>query len=302
MNKNDSTLKYLISKKILILLSTLFFAFASVMFSLWLPDRYSSQVVLAASERTKNYDNMTGIASASPFSQGGLVGSLAGIGGQNNRNKDIALQLVKSQSFVIGFLEKNELIVPLMAANGWDDDTNRFILKKGIYDEGNKKWLNISENYNRPIGENIMVKWNQVFDVFIERKTGFIILKITHFSPEKVKSWIDLLLLDINNHIREMTIRESEAVIAYLKEEAENTTNDGLRSVFYRLIGEETRKSSLASVSDNYVFDIVDPAIVPQKKSEPWRAMICILGTIFGFIFTISWLAFKRTYHLFMSE
>ena len=38
----------------------------------------------------------------------------------------------------------------------------------------------------------------------------------------------------------------------------------------------------LANVRDEYVFKTIDPAIVPENKSEPKRALICVLGTLLG--------------------
>ena len=38
----------------------------------------------------------------------------------------------------------------------------------------------------------------------------------------------------------------------------------------------------LAQVREEYVFATVDPAVVPDKKAEPSRALICILITMLG--------------------
>ena len=38
----------------------------------------------------------------------------------------------------------------------------------------------------------------------------------------------------------------------------------------------------LAEVSDEYVLKTVDPAQVPDKKDQPKRALIVVLGTMFG--------------------
>ena len=38
----------------------------------------------------------------------------------------------------------------------------------------------------------------------------------------------------------------------------------------------------LANVPKEYVFKTIDPAIVPENKSEPRRALIFVLGTLFG--------------------
>ena len=32
----------------------------------------------------------------------------------------------------------------------------------------------------------------------------------------------------------------------------------------------------------DYVFDVIDPPVVPERKVEPSRALICILASILG--------------------
>ena len=43
----------------------------------------------------------------------------------------------------------------------------------------------------------------------------------------------------------------------------------------------------MASIKDDYLLSIIDPPIVPELKSSPKRALICILITIFGGLFSI---------------
>ena len=52
--------------------------------------------------------------------------------------------------------------------------------------------------------------------------------------------------------------------------------------MFYQLIESETRTVMLANAQDEYIFKTVDPAVVPQEKSEPSRALIAIVATILG--------------------
>jgi LPS O-antigen subunit length determinant protein (WzzB/FepE family) len=35
-------------------------------------------------------------------------------------------------------------------------------------------------------------------------------------------------------------------------------------------------------VRDEYVFKTIDPAIVPEQKFKPKRALICVLGVLLG--------------------
>ena len=60
-----------------------------------------------------------------------------------------------------------------------------------------------------------------------------------------------------------------------------------MKQVFYQLIENETRTVMLANAQQEYVFNTIDPAVVPQEKSEPKRALIAIMATLLGGIFGV---------------
>ncbi len=43
----------------------------------------------------------------------------------------------------------------------------------------------------------------------------------------------------------------------------------------------------LAEVQEEFVFKVVDPAVVPEQKNSPKRALICVLSTLFGVLLGI---------------
>ena len=43
----------------------------------------------------------------------------------------------------------------------------------------------------------------------------------------------------------------------------------------------------LASSNEAYVFKAIDSPFVPEKKSSPRRALICIIGTLIGAILSL---------------
>lgn len=55
-----------------------------------------------------------------------------------------------------------------------------------------------------------------------------------------------------------------------------------MQQVFYQLIESETRTVMLANAQREYVFKTIDPAVVPQEKSAPKRALIAVLATMLG--------------------
>ena len=59
---------------------------------------------------------------------------------------------------------------------------------------------------------------------------------------------------------------EANSAIEYLRKQLESTQLVEMQRVFYDLIESQTRISMLADVREEYVFQVVDPAVVPDEK------------------------------------
>jgi LPS O-antigen subunit length determinant protein (WzzB/FepE family) len=67
-----------------------------------------------------------------------------------------------------------------------------------------------------------------------------------------------------------------------------------MREVFYQLIEEQTKSKMLAEASPEYAFVTVSKAMVPEEKSKPKRALVCILGTLLGGMLSVLWVLVRR--------
>ena len=153
-----------------------------------------------------------------------------------------------------------------------------------------KKWTRkASRNISRiPSLQEARELWYEDHFTYNENKrNGFITINITHYSPYVAQSWASNLINDLNDHIREIDVNNANLAIDYLNNEAKNTNSEYLKSVFFDLIKTETEKKMLAFTQDEYAYRIVDEANLPEKKSSPNRALICVLITLFGGVFSI---------------
>jgi LPS O-antigen subunit length determinant protein (WzzB/FepE family) len=87
---------------------------------------------------------------------------------------------------------------------------------------------------------------------------------------------------DINRAVRDQDIAEATRSIEYLKAQVANTALAELQSVFFELIQGQTEKVMLAQARPEYVFKTIDHPVVPEEKSKPQRALICMLGVVLG--------------------
>ena len=125
--------------KFTIIIISLLFAVASIFFALSKPNIYKASVILAPVSNEGGAGGLGALAG-----QFGGLASLAGInlgGGGGVDKTALALEVLKSRSFIETFITKHQLLVPLMAAKNWDMASDSLILNDEIYDVANKKWL-----------------------------------------------------------------------------------------------------------------------------------------------------------------
>jgi uncharacterized protein involved in exopolysaccharide biosynthesis len=254
----------------------------SIAFALSLPNIYQSEALLAPASSSDG-----GLAK-----QYGGLASLAGIslpGGGSDNKTALNLEVMKSRRFIAEFIDHHDLLVPLMASSGWDQSTGNLIIDNAIYESATKKWIRDVPPPKRaaPSPQAAYQVFKKLLSISEDKNNGFISLRIKHYSPIVAQRWVAWLIEDINNTLREQDVTEAERSIAYLKQQIEATLLTDLQSMFFELIQSQTETIMLAKVRQEYAFKTIDPAVVPEVKSEPKRALICVLGTLLGGMFAV---------------
>ena len=116
----------------------------------------------------------------------------------------------------------------------------------------------------------------------LDKKSGLATVAVEYYSPQMAKQWVDWLVADLNQTMKERDLVEAERNISYLKEQLAKTSVADMQTVFYKLIEEQTKTQMLAEVNQEYVFKTLDPAVVPEEKAKPKRALMVVLGGILG--------------------
>jgi uncharacterized protein involved in exopolysaccharide biosynthesis len=266
------------------------FAAASVLLALWLPNVYSSSVLLAPAESSSG-----GLSSM--ISRYGGLASLAGISlpeGEATK-ATLGIEVLKSRSFVTRFIEKHDLLVPLMASSSWDPVQNRLQYDPDIYDSESGEWVrDVSPPHKpKPSMQEAYEEWGDIFYVFQDRETGYIRVSIDHYSPFLAQQWVTWLVEEVNDVIRNQDVVEAEKSIAYLEQQIKTTSLAELQATLFELIQTQTETIMLAQVRPEYVFKTIDPAIVPEEQISPKRALICVAGTILGGFLGCGWVLLR---------
>lgn len=266
--------------KWLIVAITILFAAGGVAYALSKPDIYKAETTLApaSGEEGGNLSRLAG--------QFGGLASLAGInlGGGGTNKTIIAKEVLTSRAFLTDFIHRHGLQVPLMATKGWDSGRQAWIYSEEVYNPETREWLTDEEGKSfKPTDWDLVKTFRQNHLGISEAKdTGMVTISIKSQSPEAAKAWTELLVHDINEHIRKQDVSDAERRISYLEDKLKETNIAGMQQVFYQLIENETRTVMLANAQPEYVFKTIDPAVAPQEKSEPKRALIAILATMLG--------------------
>lgn len=274
---------------------TVVFAIAGVIYALNKPNIYQASVLLAPAQEEGGMGPIAG--------QLGGLASLAGInlgGGGGGNPTVIAKEVLQSRAFLTGFIHRHKLAVPLVATKGWDMDAEQWIIDRDIYNTEKEQWLEDGDGESLEPTDWDMVKAFKEDHLSISenKESGMLTLSVKNLSPLAAKEWATTLVRDLNEHMRRQDVAEAEARISYLESKLSETNIAGMQQVFYQLIESETRTVMLANAQSEYVFKTIDPAVVPQEKSEPKRALICVVATMLGGmlgIFSVFVIAFVRS-------
>lgn len=255
-------------------------AVISLVVALMLPNIYRAEALLAP-----NQNEGAGGLGALAAQYGGLA-SLAGIdlGAGKTDKTALGLEVLKSRKFVSDFVRRHDLLVPLIAAEGWDAATGELKIDPDDYDVDKKKWVRTVSAPKKtiPSVQEAYEEFTDIFSVSQDKKSGFVTVAVEHYSPTVAKQWVDWLVEDINSEIMSQDVEEAEQAIEYLNKQIASTSLAELQNVFFRLIEEQTKTVMLAKISNEYLLKTLDPAVVPEKKDKPKRALIAVLGTLLG--------------------
>ena len=279
-------------KKLIVTLIVTAFSILSVLYALSLQNQYTSSALVAiSSDETQN----------SSLSQYAGLASMVGVNlpSQSSENKiDLAIETLKSKDFFRHLLNNyNFLLRDIYASKSYDMRNNKIIYDDRIYDENNDSWVRKAkfplsaqpsyiESHEHFLEKNLRIS-NDV-------DTGYITISIEHFSPIFAKNLVDLMISELNNQIRKRDKEEANKAVEYLLEERNNNPVMSVTEAIDSLIESQLRTIMLTEIRDDYIIKIIDSAHLPEKKSKPSRAIICIIGFFLGLFVAATYIIFNH--------
>lgn len=268
--------------KWIIIAITFVFAVASVVFAISQPNIYKSEALLSPADAEQGGGGLAALAG-----QFGGLASMAGInlgGGGGVDKTQMAIEVMKSRQFASEFIQKHQILADLMAAEKWDMQTNTLSYDNESYDSANKQWVREVKPPFKP--EPSMQEAYKVFSKIVAvnaaKDTGMVTVSVEHLSPAIAQQWVNWLIQDINTVMKERDVAEAIKSTEFLESKIQQTNVADIRSILYKLVEEQAKTIMFAEVRDEYVFKTIDPALIPEEKAKPKRALICVLGTMLG--------------------
>jgi uncharacterized protein involved in exopolysaccharide biosynthesis len=202
---------------------TAVFAVGSVLYALSLPNIYKSEVLLAPVEESgglKIPGQLGGLAA--------LAGVNIGIGGDSKTG--LAIEVLKSREFLGRFIETYDLLIPIMAAKGWDRSTNTLEIDKDIFDTVSNTWIRDvpAPRQAKPSVQETYTEFLKLINVQQDTKTNMVRLSVEYYSPELAQQWTTQLVADLNQYMREREANDASRSIAYLNGQVAQLQQDML--------------------------------------------------------------------------
>lgn len=279
-------IKFFWHEKITILSISTVVGILSIIFALVSTNIYEGRAVLMPLQQQSS-----GLLSSIPAGLSSLTG--VKLNQPEKNNTVLALEMLVSRKFIMDFVERRQILVPLMAAEGWNKETNKAIIDSDVYDVESNTWL---LDDGKPTLFQAYLEFSERFGVQQDEETGIVNITFRSPVPEHSQKWVVWIVEDINEVMRLKDVEESARSIQFLRRNIRDTEVLGIKNIFFKLIEEQIKKQLIAETKIDYVFEIIDPAIVPEKRASPRRYLIVIVGGFVGFIFSLIFVLGRRAF------
>lgn len=271
--------------KIWLVLSLIVTVGAAVYYSLQLPNIYRSEARIIAANEVQGKSG--GLAS-----QLSSVSAIAGIslGGGGEKKSVIALEMMRSRQFFAYFAEKYQVLTPIVAGYGWDQNSDQLLLDPELFDSGTGRWIRpaIELRGAEPSMQEGYEAFTKRFGTSQDKLTGVVTVSFEFVSPKLSQLWLSLYIKELNDLMRAQDIAEAQLAIKYINEQMDKTQLVEVKNLLFGLLEEHTKTLTMANARTDYVFKTIDPPFLPEVKSGPFRSIIVLMAIVVHcFIFLI---------------
>ena len=259
---------------------TSIFSLISIIFALMLPNIYQSKATMMAVEQNSGMSGMVG-------RYGGMA-SLAGISleSKSGSKDQEAIARIKSFEFFSNNFLPNIKLENLMAVKKWTQASNTLTYDTSDFNSESRQWVRKAKppRSKIPTSQEAFEEFIEIMSVSKDKKTLLVTLSVKHKSPFIAQQWVEIMIEQIDQVMRDQDRRTATKSIEYLNSIAPTVNYEDIKKALSALQQEQMKRLMMVEANDNYIFKVLDPPIAPELKSQPKRALIVILGTILGMV------------------
>lgn len=196
----------------------------------------------------------TGIGGSGSMGQLGGLASIAGLNLNGNGPEAERLAVLESRGLIDAFIRRYQL-APLI--NG----PTKF---------QNSVWFAV-ERFRK-----------SVLEMHEDKLKDTTTITMTWRDPQVAARWANDFVGLANELLRDRAIRESTSNIDFLNKQLAQTSVVEIQHAISNLIETETKSLMLAHGRLEYAFTVVDPAVVPEVRFSPRRALMVMSGLLIG--------------------
>ena len=275
--------------KILIIVITSFFALSSVLYALSLTNFYKSEAILSVAGESNALGALSGM--------GGLA-SMAGITlpSSGEDKSEIAIKTIQSRAFLKHLITFKNVLPSIMATKSYDFQSKKIQFDPKIYNENNGVWVRKPSKNQQSKPSYLEAYKTYLAQVLINKGklTNLITISVEHISPIFAKELLELIINEANELLRNKDLRDSSAAIAFLNTEIPKSSLITMKDAINTLVQSQLETQMMAKVNKEYILKVIEPPFIPEEKSKPFRALICILGILLGGMLALVWVLMRH--------
>ena len=257
---------------------TSIFSLISIIVALMLPNIYQSKATLMAVEQSSGMSGMVGQYSG--------MARLAGISleSKSSSKDQEAIARIKSFEFFSNNFLPNIKLENLMAVKKWTQASNTLTYDTSDFNSESRQWVRKAKppRSKIPTSQEAFEEFIEIMSVSKDKKTLLVTLSVKHKSPFIAQQWVEILIDQIDQVMRDQDRRTATKSIEYLNSIAPTVNYEDIKKALSALQQEQMKRLMMVEANDNYIFKVLDSPIAPELKSQPKRSLIVILGTILG--------------------
>lgn len=278
------------TRRLLMIITLVVSLILSVIYAFNLPNMYTSKTVLAPANPDESL--------SSSLSNISSIGGIAGFSLPETplSKSDEGIERIKSYDFFNKYFLPNIKLENLVAVKKWDQNKNTFIYDETLFNSDNSSWLGDSKDnaFNKPSTQYAYSLYKNIVTINEDEDSQFIKISVTHKSPIIAKKWLDIIIYQINESMRNYDQEQAKRSISFLSELIPTTQLQSAKEVTSYLLEQQIQILMLTSSNKYYVFKIIDSPIEPEVKAGPNRLKIIFLGVILGGVFSFVIIFFMK--------